>query len=157
MAKRSSGPAATNLPTPKATVNPSPKSSTNPTAGSASPKPSPTTNNNPTNASFKIIGLKNGDIVTTEDLKFQISLTHFTLIDSSKNDILPLDGEGHIHMWLDTTSIEEKTALRVYNDPKHIVIKRIAPGEHTIIVGLISNDHKTIIGPRQSVKFTVKN
>jgi hypothetical protein len=46
----------------------------------------------------------------------------------------------------------------VYNDPKHIVIKKqdLTEGDHTIIVGLVSNDHQTIIGDRQLITFSVK-
>jgi hypothetical protein len=128
-----------------------------PTATPA-PKPAATINPNKADAksaSLAIVGLKNGDLITTEDLKFQIKVKGLDIVTYSDHPDAKA-GEGHIHIWLDTTSTESKAALKP-NDPKHIVIKHIAEGEHTIIVGLVSNDHKTIIGDRQAITFNVKN
>jgi hypothetical protein len=107
-------------------------------------------------ATFAVLGLKNDDIVTTEDLKFQIKINGLDMVDFNDAKVSKA-GQGHIHIWLDTTSTDASSALKVYNDPKHIVIKHIAEGEHTIIIGLVSNDHQTIIGPRQAITFTVNH
>jgi hypothetical protein len=107
-------------------------------------------------ASFTVVGLKNDDIITTEDLKFQINIKGLEVVDF--NDATQSKaGQGHIHLWLDTTSTDASTALKVFNDPKHIVIKKIPEGEHTLLIGLVSNDHQTIIGDRQAITFTVKH
>jgi hypothetical protein len=142
---------------------------TNSSADSATPKPKdtsptpqPTTNSNVNEADAKsailsITGLQNGDIITTEDLKFAIKVQNLNLVDY-RDHSEDIAGEGHIHIWLDTTSTDPKAALMVFNDPKHIVIKKqdLAEGDHTIIVGLVSNDHQTIIGDRQAITFSVK-
>jgi hypothetical protein len=132
-------------------------SATNMPSASPTLKPAATTNPNEADAkgaSLSIVGLNNGDLITTEDLKFQIKVKGLNFVTYSDHPDAKA-GEGHIHIWLDTTSTESKAALKP-NDPKHIVIKHIAEGEHTIIVGLVSNDHKTIIGDRQAITFTVK-
>jgi hypothetical protein len=108
-----------------------------------------------TSASFTITGLKNGDIVTTEDLKFGVDIKGLTMVNFDET-MEPKAGEGHIHIWLDTTSTEAKSAFKNYNDPRHIVIKHIAEGEHTILIGLVSNDHQMIIGQREAITFNVK-
>jgi hypothetical protein len=147
LAKRQSSGAGSNSPSsPSPSPTPKTKSSTTINSNEATTK----------NASFQISGLKNGDIVTSADLKFKIKLNDLQLVNFNKETV-PVAGEGHIHIWVDTTSTEPKAALMVYNDPDHIVIKRLKDGEHTIIVGLVSNDHTAIIGPRQSIKFTVKH
>ncbi|MEX2461831.1 MAG: hypothetical protein WD469_11160 [Paenibacillaceae bacterium] len=106
-------------------------------------------------ATLAIVGIHNGDVISTEDLKFAIYLKNLHLVNYNEHTEAKA-GEGHVHIWLDTTSTEPKAAMKVYNDPKHIVIKHIAEGEHTIIVGLVSNDHQTIIGARQAITFSVK-
>jgi hypothetical protein len=141
--------AATNSPSPKpidATPAPTIKSTAKDNANEA----------DKASASFTIVGLKNDDIITTEDLKFQINIKGLEVVNF--NDATQAKaGQGHIHMWLDTTSTDASAALKVYNDPKHIVIKKIPEGEHTILIGLVSNDHQTIIGDRQAITFTVKH
>jgi hypothetical protein len=137
-----------------------PTSSPTPKPEKASPAPTTksTANANEADkesASFTVVGLKNDDVITTEDLKFQIKIKGLEMVDF-KDGIPAQAGQGHIHMWLDTTSTEASAALKVYNDPKHIVIKNITEGEHTIFIGLVSNDHQTIIGHRQAITFTVK-
>jgi hypothetical protein len=142
-----------------ATNSPSTTSTPKPDGSKATLKPAATTNPNEAdvkNASLAIVGLNNGDLITTEDLKFQIKVKGLSLVTSSDHPDSKA-GEGHIHIWLDTTSTEPKAALKVYTDPKHIVIKHIAEGEHTIIVGLVSNDHQSIIGSRQAITFSVKH
>jgi hypothetical protein len=138
-------------------------------ADSATPKPKdttstpqPTTKNTVNEADaesaiMSIVGLQNGDIVTTDDLKFAINVKNLNLVNYSDHPEA-IAGEGHIHIWLDTTSTEPKAAMKVFNDPKHIVIKKqdLVDGDHTIIIGLVSNDHQTIIGDRQAITFTVK-
>jgi hypothetical protein len=138
-------------------------------ADSATPKPKDTTSTpQPTmkntvneadaeSAIMSIVGLQNGDIVTTDDLKFAINVKNLNLVNYSDHPEA-IAGEGHIHIWLDTTSTEPKAAMKVFNDPKHIVIKKqdLVDGDHTIIIGLVSNDHQTIIGDRQAITFTVK-
>lgn len=138
--------------TPKPTENPAP------TQAPATPKPMIMSNANEVDAktaSLAIVGIKNGDIITTEDLKFEIDVQHLKLVNYTEHTEAKA-GEGHINIWLDTTSTEAKSAMKVYNDPKHIVIKNIAEGDHTIIVGLVSNDHQMIIGDRQAITFSVK-
>jgi hypothetical protein len=125
----------------------------------ASPTPEPTTKSTANEADvnsaiLSIDGLQNGDVVTTEDLKFAINVQNLNIVNYREHPEAKA-GEGHIHIWLDTTSTEAKSALKVYNDPKHIVIKNIAEGEHTIIVGLVGNDHQ-IIGDRQAITFSVE-
>jgi hypothetical protein len=139
----------TNSPTPQpneATPTPTIKSTAQDNANEA----------DKASASFAVVGLKNDDIITTEDLKFQINIKGLEVVNF--NDATQAKtGQGHIHMWLDTTSTDASAAMKVYNDPKHIVIKKIAEGEHTILIGLVSNDHQTIIGDRQAITFTVKH
>ena len=105
--------------------------------------------------SFTIEGIQNGSIVKTEDLKFKILIKGLQLVNYSIEPD-PKQGKGHIHIWLDTNTIDPKNALKVYNDPEHIVIKKIQEGSHTMKIGLVSNDHKTLIGSTQTVSFTVK-
>jgi hypothetical protein len=138
-------------------------------ANSATPKPKdttsspePTTKNTANEADAEtavlaIVGIQNGDVITTDDLKFAINVQNLNLVDYTDHPEAAA-GEGHIHIWLDTTSTDPKAAMWVFNDPKHIVIKKqdLAEGDHTIIVGLVSNDHQTIIGDRQAITFSVK-
>ena len=105
--------------------------------------------------SFTIEGIQNGSIVKTEDLKFKILIKGLQLVNYS-SEPKPKQGKGHIHIWLDTNSIDPKNAFKVYNDPEHIIIKKIEEGSHTMKIGLVSNDHKTVIGSTQTVNFTVK-
>jgi hypothetical protein len=141
--------AKTNSPTPsprEATPAPTIKSTAKDNANEA----------DKASASFSVVGLKNDDIITTEDLKFQINIKGLDLVDFN-GATQSKAGQGHIHMWLDTTSTDASSAFMVGNDPKHIVIKKIPEGEHTILIGLVSNDHQTIIGDRQAITFTVKH
>ncbi|QGQ95487.1 hypothetical protein EHS13_11640 [Paenibacillus psychroresistens] len=129
-----------------------------PKSENASPTPQPTAKSTANEADadsavFSITGLKNGDIVTTQDLKFAIEVNKLDIVNYGDNPEAKA-GEGHIHIWLDTTSTEAKNAMKVYIDPKHTVIKNIAEGEHTILVGLVGNDHQ-IIGDRQAITFSV--
>jgi hypothetical protein len=133
-------------PKPKDTI-PSPEPSTKNTANEADAE----------SAVLAIVGIQNGDVITTDDLKFAINVQNLNLVDYTDHPEA-VAGEGHIHIWLDTTSTDPKAAMWVFNDPKHIVIKKqdLAEGDHTIIVGLVSNDHQTIIGDRQAITFSVK-
>jgi hypothetical protein len=124
--------------------------------------PQPTTKNTANEADaekaiLSIVGLQNGDVIKTDDLKFAINVQNLKLVNYSDHTDA-MAGEGHIHIWLDTTSTDPKAAMKVFNDPKHIVIKKqdLVDGDHTIIVGLVSNDHQTIIGARQAITFSVK-
>jgi hypothetical protein len=140
------------------TATPKSNETTAPTQASTTPQQTTKSTANEVDektATFAIVGLKNGDIISTEDLKFAIDVQNLSLVNYSIHPDAKA-GEGHIHIWLDTTSTESKAAMKQYNDPKHIVIKDIAEGEHTIIIGLVSNDHQTIIGDRQAITFSVK-
>ena len=144
--------------TTKAGKTAKPKETVAPSQATATPEPMIMNNANEADAksaTLAIVGIKNGDIITTKDLKFGIDVQHLNLVNYTEHTE-PMAGEGHIHIWLDTTSTEPKAAMKVYNDPKHIVIKDIAEGDHTIIIGLVSNDHQTIIGNRHAITFSVK-
>jgi hypothetical protein len=135
------------------------KNSEAPKPKDTSPTPEPTAKSTANEVDQKsaimtITGLQNGDVVTTEDLKFSIKVENLNIVNFRDNPAAKA-GEGHIQIWLDTTSAEAKNAMMVYTDPKHIVIKNIAEGEHKILVGLVGNDHQ-IIGDRQSITFNVK-
>lgn len=105
---------------------------------------------------FLVEGLKDGDQVKTGDVKLSISLTGMKLVNFKDHKEVE-KGQGHIHIWLDTDPNNPKAALKVVTEPNKIVLKDVKAGEHTLIIGLVGNDHQPIEGSElKSIKFTAE-
>lgn len=101
---------------------------------------------------IKVHGVSQDGYVIGNELKvsvytFNHVLKDFALAKDAKA------GEGHIHLWLDTDKLEEQTAVKAFkNEP--VVFKDLKPGEHTLTVQLVGNDHKPVQPEvKQVIKF----
>lgn len=101
---------------------------------------------------IKVHGVSQDGYVIGNELKvsvytFNHALKDFALAKDAKA------GEGHIHLWLDTDKLEEQTAVKAFkNEP--VVFKDLKPGEHTLTVQLVGNDHKPVQPEiKQVIKF----
>ncbi|MEW9673213.1 hypothetical protein [Ammoniphilus sp. 3BR4] len=105
---------------------------------------------------FSVEGLKDGDQVKPGDVKLSISLAEFELVNFKDHQEAE-NGRGHIHIWLDTDPSNPKEALKVVTEPNNIVLKDVKAGEHTLVIGLVGNDHKPIEGSEtKTFKFTAE-
>lgn len=101
------------------------------------------------NPSFSIVSpvenveLKSGTVELSLDLK------DGRFVSSSKA-APPKKGEGHWHVWIDNA----QAPLKI--DGNSYLIKDLVPGEHTVRVAFVNNDHKPY-GPEleKTVKFKV--
>lgn len=101
---------------------------------------------------FKTVGVKEGDLLYTDKLQVSIVSYNHTLTDFTKTKGA-VNGQGHIHLWLDTDVADPKVAVKSF-DGKPVVFDQVAPGDHTLTVLLVGNDHRPIVPEvKQVIKF----
>jgi hypothetical protein len=105
----------------------------------AAKKISLTTKNDP---SFKVFGVNSGDILYTNEVKVSVAAFNHALMDFRTN-MEPKEGQGHVHLWLDTEAADPKAAYKLISgDP--VTFKDVAPGDHTLTILLVGNNHKPL-------------
>ncbi|WP_248926078.1 stalk domain-containing protein [Paenibacillus hamazuiensis] len=101
---------------------------------------------------FKVHGVTQDGYVTGSELKVSVFAFNHALKDFAQAKEAKA-GEGHIHLWLDTDKLDPQTAVKAFkNEP--VVFKDLKPGEHTLTVQLVGNDHKPLQPDiKQVIKF----
>ncbi|RNB79480.1 hypothetical protein EDM59_27710 [Brevibacillus nitrificans] len=92
--------------------------------------------------SLLILSPANGDILYTDQVKVSVAAFQHHLADFREHGEVK-EGEGHIHVWLDTDPTNPKLAYKMING-EPAVFDKVAPGKHTLTVQLVGNDHKPI-------------
>jgi plastocyanin len=91
-----------------------------------------------------------GDRVTVGVAVFNHDLVDFQVNKESRN------GQGHVHIWLDSDASDPKLAYKLIKG-EAVVFDKVKPGQHTLTVQLVGNDHKPIAPDvKQVVHFTTK-
>ncbi|WP_284645252.1 stalk domain-containing protein [Paenibacillus silviterrae] len=102
--------------------------------------------------SIKVHGITPGGYVVGNELKvsvfaFNHLLKDFNIVKEAKA------GEGHVHLWLDSEKLDAPSAVKAYKN-EAVVFKDLRPGEHTLTVQLVGNDHKPVVPEvKQVIKF----
>ncbi|MED1791327.1 stalk domain-containing protein [Brevibacillus nitrificans] len=92
--------------------------------------------------SLRILSPANGDILYTDQVKVSVAAFQHHLADFREHGEVK-EGEGHIHVWLDTDPTNPKLAYKMING-EPAVFDKMTPGKHTLTVQLVGNDHKPI-------------
>lgn len=102
--------------------------------------------------SFQVKGVSEGGIVYSDQLKVSVVAVNHALKDFRTNTQAK-PGEGHIHLWLDTDASDPKAAVKSFTG-EPVVFDKLAPGDHTLTVQLVNNDHSPIQPEvKQVIKF----
>ncbi|MEW9673156.1 stalk domain-containing protein [Ammoniphilus sp. 3BR4] len=105
------------------------------------------------NPSFKVISPSQDDILYTNQVKISIASFNHELVDFRQQK-QPQNGKGHIHLWLDTDPSNPMLAYKMI-DGEPAVFENVQPGDHTLTVQLVGNDHKPITPEvKQVITFT---
>jgi plastocyanin len=97
------------------------------------------TNSSP---AFNVMGVNEGDILYTNQVKLSVAAFNHELADFRTN-MEAKEGQGHIHIWLDTDPTNPKLAYKLING-EPVVFDNVAPGDHTLTVQLVENNHKPV-------------
>lgn len=89
-----------------------------------------------------ISGVTEGQVIHGNEITVQTSVKNIMLRDF-RTYTQPQPGEGHIHLWLDTDVNNPKIAYKQVN-AEPVVFKDLQPGEHTLTVQLVGNNHKPV-------------
>jgi sugar lactone lactonase YvrE len=102
--------------------------------------------------SFQVLGVVQDGYVMGTDLNISVLAYNHILKDFAVAKEAKA-GEGHIHLWLDASSLDASTAVKAFkNEP--VVFKDLKPGEHTLTIQLVGNDHKPVTPEvKQTIKF----
>lgn len=104
---------------------------------------------------LKIDGPTDGQVIESFVVDLNFSLKNFTLKDFKQ---LPKNNpnQGHMHIWLDQDSPSKDNAIMYYKTSPY-TFADVASGKHTLVVGLVNNDH-TSFDPQiiQTIKFETK-
>ncbi|MDF2961412.1 MAG: hypothetical protein K0S39_3147 [Paenibacillus sp.] len=104
-----------------------------------------------TQPGFKVLGLGDQQYVTGSELQAAVVTINHSMKDYMQNKD-PKKGEGHIHVGLDTDPLAESALKVTKGEP--VVFKNLMPGEHTLNIQLVGNDHKPVQPEvKQSIKF----
>jgi plastocyanin len=107
------------------------------------------TNSSP---AFKVIGVNEGDILYSNQVKLSVAAFNHELVDFRSN-MEAKDGQGHVHIWLDTDPTNPKVAYKLTKG-EPVVFDNVAPGDHTLTVQLVGNNHKPVAPEvKQVIKF----
>jgi plastocyanin len=98
-------------------------------------------NTNATSA-FKVFGVQQGDVLYTDQVQVSVAAFHHELADFRSNT-QAAEGQGHIHLWLDTDPANPKLAYKLING-EPVIFDNVAPGDHTLTIQLVGNDHKPV-------------
>ncbi|MFE5323617.1 stalk domain-containing protein [Paenibacillus sp. NPDC056579] len=106
-----------------------------------------------TKPAFKVHGIEPGGYVTGSELKVSVFTFNHLLKDFAQAKE-PKAGEGHIHLWLDNEKLDAASAIKLFkNEP--VVFRDLKPGQHTLTVQLVGNDHKPVQPEvKQVIPFT---
>ncbi|NOU92635.1 hypothetical protein GC093_05245 [Paenibacillus sp. LMG 31456] len=100
---------------------------------------------------FKVFGVGEQQYVTGSELRASVVTLNQSLKDYTQNKE-PKKGEGHIHAALDADPLGESALQITKGEP--VIFKNLKPGEHTLNVQLVGNDHKAIQPEvKQAIKF----
>lgn len=108
-----------------------------------------------TEPSIKILGPTEGSLLYTDKVQVGVSVFKHELADF-RTYSTPKVGQGHVHIWLDTDVNDPKIAYKLVNG-EPVTFDDVKPGEHTLTVQLVGNDHKPISpAVKKVVKFNTK-
>lgn len=99
-----------------------------------------------------VISPQPGDTVSSDDISVQVEVSSFT-VDCAKAGRPNEEGVGHIHLMIDGMSMAQ-LANFYCGDSFMVPGDGLAPGEHTLIVDLATNDHLDMMETAQEVAFT---
>lgn len=104
---------------------------------------------------LKIESPTDGQIIESFVVNLNFTLKNFTLKDFHQ---LPKNNpnQGHMHIWLDQEERTRENAI-MYFKASPYTFADVAAGKHTLVVELVSNDHKSF-DPQiiQTIKFETK-
>lgn len=92
---------------------------------------------------IQVHGISSDSFVVGNELKVSVFAFNHALKDFAQSGGAKA-GEGHVHIWLDDEKLEPQTAVKVFkNEP--VVFRDLKPGQHTLTVQLVGNDHRPIL------------
>jgi plastocyanin len=91
---------------------------------------------------FNVFGVTQGDILYTNQVKVSVTAFNHVLADFRTN-MEAKEGQGHVHLWLDTDPSNPKLAYKLIKG-EPVVFDDVEPGEHTLTIQLVGNDHKPV-------------
>jgi plastocyanin len=107
---------------------------------------------NSASPSFKVYGVNQDGILYGEQVKVSVAAFNHELADFRVHKDAK-DGQGHVHLWLDTDPADPKAAYKLVSG-EPVVFDNVAPGEHTLTVQLVGNNHKPVLpAVKQVVHF----
>lgn len=102
---------------------------------------------------FKILTPMQGNMLHNDKVTVGVAVFNHQFADF-KAQTQPKAGQGHVHIWLDTDPKDPKVAYKLING-QPVVFDNVKPGEHTLTVQLVGNDHKPVSGVvQQTLTFT---
>lgn len=104
----------------------------------------------PEQPGLRIFGVGDRQAIAGSDLTVSVFAHNYILKDFAQHRD-PKAGEGHVHLWLDSELTAQAAVKSFKGEP--IEFKNLAPGEHTLTVQLVGNDHKPV---QPEVKQTIK-
>ena len=104
---------------------------------------------------IEVVSPQPGETVTSDDIAVQVNVSDFT-IDCAKAGRPNEDGVGHIHLMIDGMSMAQ-LANFYCGDSFTVPGDGLAPGEHTLIVDLATNDHLDLMETAQEVEFDLSS
>lgn len=100
---------------------------------------------------IEVVSPQPGETVTTDDIEVQVKTSDFT-VDCSQAGRPNEDGVGHIHLMVDGMSMAQ-LANFYCGDSFTVPGDGLAPGKHTLIIDLATNDHLDMMDTAQEVEF----
>jgi len=105
--------------------------------------------------SLRILGPTKDAILYTDKVKVGVAVFNHALTDF-RTHMEPHEGQGHVHIWLDTDASDPKVAYKMING-EPAVFEHVKPGKHTLTVQLVGNNHQPIKPEvKQVITFTTK-
>jgi plastocyanin len=92
--------------------------------------------------SVSIQSPKAGATVIGDKVTVELDVMNHQLVDFRKHS-QPKEGQGHVHVWLDTDASDPKAAYKLV-EGNTVTFDQVAPGQHTLTVQLVGNDHKPV-------------
>lgn len=100
---------------------------------------------------IQILSPQPGETVTTDEIDVQVAVSNFS-VDCSKAGRPNEDGVGHVHLMIDGMSMAQ-LANFYCGDTFAVPGAGLAPGKHTLIIDLATNDHMDMMDTAQEVEF----
>lgn len=105
---------------------------------------------------LSVLAPTDGSTITGDKINVQVDVNNYDLVDF-RSKSTPNEGQGHVHIWLDTDVTNPKEAYKLIND-KTVDFDNVKPGDHTLTVQLVGNDHKPISPAiKQVIHFKTKS